>query len=431
MMFVLAHRFLLSSISSLVLSSTLVLSLCFCLSYHLVLAAFAVFNVPKMALVAQCPTLCGLSLEILECIIRYLEPDINSIAQLAAVSPRLSAVAVPFLYRAIVVLHEYQIKSFTETVQRPRVRDTLRILTIHLHEPARNNGPSAEELSLELGLLFRFCDLTILTLVGASADTFGQFSAGDRYCTALEELSLYCCDLSPWAISQLLGLPRALRFLTYKGSRPRESYPGGKGPVHTTTDHAAYVTAINQQAYSLVALDVDFPVVNHGPNDPIDLTRLTSLRELTIRSGALHFEDLRDSKTLYVSFSLLPRGLISLTIWLRKDPKFPTIDLVNTYGFALHEALSLRVLDHLRVFTLNAFELVRLGEITSHSSSLGLANSFGQTFELRFGRQVSWETLPGLDCECAFYGPGIQYCKRLNGQMSYRQPGSPHRQMFT
>jgi hypothetical protein len=59
-----------------------------------------------MTLIAQSPTLNGLSLEILEAIIRYLEPDINLILQLSAVSPRLNTVAVPFLYRAVVVLDE-------------------------------------------------------------------------------------------------------------------------------------------------------------------------------------------------------------------------------------------------------------------------------------------------------------------------------------
>jgi hypothetical protein len=100
------------------------------------------------------------------------------------------------------------------------------------------------------------------------------------------------------------------------------------------------VSAINQQAHSLVTLDLDFPVVNHGANDGIDLRRLTYLRHLTIRSGALHFEDLRYPRTLYVSFTLLPRGLVTLTIWLRKDPAFSRNGLVDTYGLALHEAIT-------------------------------------------------------------------------------------------
>ncbi|KAL3443383.1 hypothetical protein BJX65DRAFT_311884 [Aspergillus insuetus] len=375
-----------------------------------------------MILIAQSPTLNGLSFEILEAIIRYLEPDINSIIYLSAVSLRLNAVAVPFLYRAVVVLHEKQIESFTETVQRPQVRDTLRVLTIHLHEPAQNNEPSVEDLSSELGCLFRLRALKRLTLVGAYAVTFGQMGAGDRYWTALEEVSLYCCDLSPGAVCQLLALPKALRFLMYKGARLRESYPGRR-PVHTTTNHAAYVRAINQQAPSLAALELDFPVANYGANDLIDLTYLIYLRHLTIRSGALHFEDLRDSRTLHVSFTLLPRGLHNLTIWLREDPAFPRNGLVDTYGRALYEALRLGVLDHLRVFTLNASQLPKTDNISRSSSSLGLANSVGESFEVCFGQQVSWETLPGLDCECAFYNPSIQFCRRLNGQMFYRGPG--------
>jgi hypothetical protein len=390
------------------------------LSYHPVSAALAAFNGLEMTLIAQSPTLNGLSLEILEAIIRYLEPDINSIIQLSAVSPRLNAVAVPSLYRAV-VLHEKQIESFTETVQRPRVRDTIRVLTFHLHEPAQNNKPSVEDLSSELGCLFRFHALKRLTLVGASADTFGQFGTGDRYCTALEEISLYCCDLSPGALYQLLALPKALRFLTYKGVRPREAYPGRR-PVHSTTDHAAYMRAINQQAHSLIALDLDFPVANHGANDAIDLTRLTSLGHLTIRSGALHFEDLRDSRTLHASFTLLPRSLHTLTIWLRKDPAFPRGSLVDTYGRALYEALGLGLLDQLRFFTLNGFVLPNTDKVSLGSSSLGLANTLRETFEVRFGQQVSWETLPGLNCECSVYNPSIQYSRRLNGQMIYRGP---------
>lgn len=102
-----------------------------------------------------------------------------------------------------------------------------------------------------------------------------------RHSTVLEELTLRACDIGPASLRGILSIPKALKRLTFNGRiLGRRDY--------SDAPRQLYIDAIQEQAHSLVALDLCLPLdaiylflTEHAPNAAAEFHAFRFLEELT------------------------------------------------------------------------------------------------------------------------------------------------------
>lgn len=117
--------------------------------------------------------------------------------------------------------------------------------------------------------------LKSLSIYGATMKDFCCFNESRKYTTSLEELTMRGCDIGAEALGKTLAVPRALRRLTFKGTLRQ-------GTLRAGNVRQQYIDCIAQQAHSLLALDLDFPIdtCRRSRNCPADFQSLYVLQQL-------------------------------------------------------------------------------------------------------------------------------------------------------
>ncbi|PWY76978.1 hypothetical protein BO70DRAFT_363534 [Aspergillus heteromorphus CBS 117.55] len=162
-----------------------------------------------------------------------------------------------------------------------------------------------------------------LTIVGASISSLLSLVTSPRS-TALENLVLECCCVSPEGIRDIFSTPRGLKHFTLKGA------PWTDKPSYFPGDRQTYIDVVSVQADSLATLDMDFPP-GLASNPALDFRALQHLQELTVDPVALRGDgdlDPRDKLDLLRSPDLkcqLPPSIQRLVFFEYYEGKVPDL----------------------------------------------------------------------------------------------------------
>ncbi|KAL4779444.1 hypothetical protein BJX76DRAFT_361789 [Aspergillus varians] len=176
-----------------------------------------------------------------------------------------------------------------------------------------------ENLSLNLSLgeswdmadrecIFSHPTLRQLSILGAKMSDFHSFDAVMHGTTPLEQLNLYCCDLSSATLKKILAVPRALRSFAMMGARQLGA------PEYTHSQHNLYLDAIAaHQSRSLRILELAFWKYNTAQPVPLDFHRFEDLRHLTISTLFIIVRALPVNMTPFMP-DAFPRSLRTITL---------------------------------------------------------------------------------------------------------------------
>ncbi|KAL4915671.1 hypothetical protein BDW62DRAFT_212525 [Aspergillus aurantiobrunneus] len=124
--------------------------------------------------------------------------------------------------------------------------------------------------------IFAHPTLQSLCIINATMSSFHSFTDSMRHSTALESLSLLCCDLSAATLRKILSVPRALRQLVMMGSRQFGL------PEYTSARHDLYIEAMLPQAHSLTVLHLGFGTFSYNFASRVSFRRFVALQDLAI-----------------------------------------------------------------------------------------------------------------------------------------------------
>ncbi|KAE8144731.1 hypothetical protein BDV25DRAFT_171170 [Aspergillus avenaceus] len=237
----------------------------------------------------------------------------------------------------------------------------------------------------------RLQNLTIVAalITGLSKPAFAQ--ARPRS-TALETLTLLCCDIHPNALRQMLKLPASLKTLTLRGA------PWTTRPDHFPTNRAAIVDAIKAQADSLHSLELDFYLSTEDP--ALDFRDFKHLQQLTIHPAVLRGEkslDTPEGKAHILKTCHLPPSIRHLQF--REHQEKYGLDL-NTLPI-IHSWITLKELPNLEKITVQSAQW-------RSDTVLDAPFTEGRSFQEAFqdtGVELEFETVPEsehvvVDCWC-------------------------------
>ncbi|KAL4752201.1 hypothetical protein BDW72DRAFT_202438 [Aspergillus terricola var. indicus] len=293
------------------------------------------------------PSLQDLPSELIATVVDHIESDSASLSCLSRTKRRFHTIVMPRLNRNVVIRNNQGLAYRAMLGRLPGIAAAaMKSLTGLEHLTVKGGGPALDNqpfrvhkwhvfrrhfvAALEEGALAHLktlelnltdsepwcCDIDAfmahptlkrLSILGAHISC-GDFPVSFTRITALEDLTLLCCDFSAETLIRTLAIPRGLRSFTCKGD-VRES------PIDSrelTAQPKSYIAALSQHKGTLQVLDINFwPFQDRYP-DALDMRAFSKLRRLTIRVEELY------SRMLYrlpLPECLLPRSLEELVLW--------------------------------------------------------------------------------------------------------------------
>ncbi|RDW92743.1 uncharacterized protein DSM5745_00065 [Aspergillus mulundensis] len=171
------------------------------------------------------------------------------------------------------------------------------------------------EISLSFDVPWNFTEYTALlthhtlkrlTIHNASIHDF--HTRMNTHSTRLQSLTLLCCDITPTALLKILTLPRALTHLSLTG--PRQI----GGAVHTSSQHALYLAALEPQQNSLKSFEWTLSRLRIANVTPLDFSHLSSLETLTFTPFLIRARGTLQNLTPLASPCPFPSSLKELRI---------------------------------------------------------------------------------------------------------------------
>ncbi|KAL4739972.1 hypothetical protein BDV11DRAFT_204709 [Aspergillus similis] len=293
------------------------------------------------------PSLQDLPSELIATVIDHIESDRASLSRLSRTKRRFHTIVMPRLNRNVVIRNNQGLTYRAMLGRFPGVAAAamksltgLENLTVKGGGPALDSQPFRVHkwhvfrrhfvAALEEGALTHLrtlelnltdsepwcCDIDTfmshqtlkrLSILGAHISC-GDFPVPFSRSTALEDLTLLCCDFSAGTLARALAIPRGLRSFTCKGD-VRESPTDTPEPRN---EPKFYITALSHHKRTLEALDINFWPFQDSYSDPLDMRAFSKLQRFTIRVEELY------SRMLYrlpLPECLLPRSLQELVLW--------------------------------------------------------------------------------------------------------------------
>ncbi|KAL3429860.1 hypothetical protein BDV09DRAFT_202703 [Aspergillus tetrazonus] len=293
------------------------------------------------------PSLQDLPSELVATVIDHIESDKASLSRLAQTRRRFHTIVMPRLNRNVVIRNNQGLAYRAMLGRLPGIASAamksltgLENLTVKGGGPALDSQPFrvhkwhvfrrhfvaalkegalAHLRTLELNLTDNepwCCDIDAfmshptlkkLSILGAHISCCG-FPVPYTRSTALEDLTLLCCDFSAETLARALAIPKGLRSFTCKGE-VRESPNDNNEP---RSDPKSYIAALRQHKVTLETLDINFWPYQDRYSDPLDMRAFSKLQRFTVRVEELY------SRMLYrlpLPECLLPRSLQELVLW--------------------------------------------------------------------------------------------------------------------
>lgn len=217
---------------------------------------------------------------------------------------------------------------------------------------------------------------------------FCCFNENRRYSTSLEELTLRGCDIGTEALGKILAVPRALRRLTFKGTIRQLTLRAGNV-------RQQYIDTIAQQAHSLLALDLDFPIdtCRKSRSCPADFQAFSVLQHLATAVDVL--EGNLCPWTSPLTLHLFPTSLESLHLIFHHGVTDFTV-WEGLYAEAVHRWVVDDTLPNLSTVTFGMMEKRYNGYLREESDLL-----FPNTNAVLRRRHVQPEhPFPDIQCLC-------------------------------
>ncbi|KAL4819903.1 hypothetical protein BDW67DRAFT_173170 [Aspergillus spinulosporus] len=293
------------------------------------------------------PSLQDLPSELIATIIDYVESDIASLSCLSRTKRRFHTIVMPRLNRNVVVRNNQGLAYRAMLGRLPGIAAAaIKALTGLEHLTVKGGGPALDSqpfrvhkwhvfrrhfvAALEKGALTHLktlelnltdsepwcCDIDAfmghptlkkLSILGAHISCCVVPIPFTRS-TALEDLTLLCCDFNAETLTRALAIPKGLRSFTCKGDvreHPNDEH-------EHRTDPKSYISALSQHKGTLEALDINFWSYQNRYSGPLDMRAFSKLQRFTVRVEELY------SRMLYrlpLPECLLPHSLQELVLW--------------------------------------------------------------------------------------------------------------------